>query len=140
MEDFFNQKMEKGWVEKVLKAKNITLRGKEAYDQINILGDDGVPMEYHLRYWKSELVDFILLQQDAFDNIDCQTPLERQQYMLDLVLEICDKNFRFERFEKCISFFKNLINIMRQMNFSEYKSEQFYKYQQQLHNTVENVL
>ena len=129
MEDFFNQKMEKGWVEKVLKAKNITLRGKEAYDQINILGDDGVPMEYHLRYWKSELVDFILLQQDAFDNIDCQTPLERQQYMLDLVLEICDKNFRFERFEKCISFFKNLINIMRQMNFSEYKSEQFYKYQ-----------
>ena len=140
MEDFFNQKMEKGWVEKVLKAKNITLRGKEAYDQINILGDDGVPMEYHLRYWKSELVDFILLQQDAFDNIDCQTPLERQQYMLDLVLEICDKNFRFERFEKCISFFKNLINIMRQMNFSEYKSEQFYKYQQQLHNTVDNVL
>lgn len=140
MEDFFNQTMEKGWVEKVLKAKNITLRGKEAYDQINILGDDGVPMEYHLRYWKSELVDFILLQQDAFDNIDCQTPLERQQYMLDLVLEICDKNFRFERFEKCISFFKNLINIMRQMNFSEYKSEQFYKYQQQLHNTVENVL
>ena len=140
MEEFFDQKMEKGWVEKVLRAKNITLRGKEAYDQINILGDDGVPMEYHLRYWKSELVDFILLQQDAFDNIDCQTPLDRQQYMLDLVLDICSRDFKFERFEKCVSFFKNLINIMRQMNFSKFHSEQFNKYQQQLLNTVENVL
>ena len=139
MEEFFDQKMEKGWVEKVLKAKNITLRGKEAYDQINILGDDGVPMEYHLRYWKSELVDFILLQQDAFDNIDCQTPLDRQQYMLDLVLDICDRDYKFERFEKCVSFFKNLINIMRQMNFSEFHSEQFNKYKQQLLNTVDNV-
>ena len=140
MEEFFNQKMEKGWVEKVLKAKNITLRGKEAYDQINILGDDGVPMEYHLRSWKSELVDFILLQQDAFDAIDCQTPLDRQQYMLDLVLDICSRDYKFERFEKCVSFFKNLINIMRQMNFSQFKSEQFNKYQQQLFNTVDNVL
>ena len=140
MEEFFDQKMEKGWVDKVLKAKNITLRGKEAYDQINILGDDGVPMEYHLRYWKSELVDFILLQQDAFDNIDCQTPLDRQQYMLDLVLDVCDRNYHFERFEKCVSFFKNLINIMRQMNFSHFKSEQFNKYQQQLLNTIENAL
>lgn len=140
MEEFFNEKMEKGWVEKVLKAKNITLRGKEAYDQINILGDDGVPMEYHLRYWKSELVDFILLQQDAFDNIDCQTPLDRQQYMLDLVLDICSRDFKFERFEKCVSFFKNLINIMRQMNFSQFHSEQFNNYQQQLLNTIDNVL
>lgn len=140
MEEFFNEKMEKGWVEKVLKAKNITLRGKEAYDQINILGDDGVPMEYHLRYWKSELVDFILLQQDAFDSIDCQTPLERQQYMLDLVLDICSRDFKFERFEKCVSFFKNLINIMRQMNFSQFHSEQFNNYQQQLLNTIDNVL
>lgn len=140
MEEFFNEKMEQGWVDKVLAARNITLRGKEAYDQINILGDDGVPMEYHLRYWKSELVDFILLQQDAFDNIDCQTPLKRQEYMLNLVLDICNKDYHFERFEKCVSFFKNLINIMRQMNFSEFQSPEFEKYKEQLQKTVENVL
>ncbi len=140
MEEFFNEKMEQGWVSKVLAARNITLRGKEAYDQINILGDDGVPMEYHLRYWKSELVDFILLQQDAFDNIDCQTPLKRQEYMLNLVLDICNKDYHFERFEKCVSFFKNLINIMRQMNFSEFQSPEFEKYKEQLQKTVENVL
>ena len=138
MEEFFNNKVEDGWVDKVLKARNIILRGKEAYDQINILGDDGVPMEYHLRYWKSELVDFILLQQDAFDEIDCQTPLERQKFMLNLVLDVCDKEYNFERFEECVTYFKNLINIMRQLNYSTFKSEQFNKYLKQLSNTLEN--
>ena len=98
-----------------------------------------MPISYHENFWKSELIDFCFLQQDAFDSIDCQTPLERQKYMLDLVLKICDKDYKFERFEKCVSFFKNLINIMRQMNFSEFHSEQFNKYQQQLQNTVENA-
>lgn len=138
MDEYFNSKIEEGWIDKVLKARNITLRGKEAYDQINILGDDGVPMEYHLRYWKSELVDFILFQQDAFDEIDCQTPLERQKFMLDLVLDVCDREYNFERFEECVTYFKNLINIMRQINYSPYKSEQFNKYLQQLTNTLEN--
>ena len=51
-------------------------RGKEIAEQINILGDDGVPVEYHVTFWKSELIDFVILQQDAFDEIDAVTPME----------------------------------------------------------------
>lgn len=35
-----------GWVGKVLRAKNYIRRGREMAEQINILGDDGVPMSY----------------------------------------------------------------------------------------------
>lgn len=139
IEEFFEKKIGKGWVDKVLKAKNITIRGKEAFDQINILGDDGVPMDYHLRYWKSELVDYILLQQDAFDDVDCHTPMERQEFMLNLILNICDKEYKFEKFEECVAFFKNVINLCKQMNYSEFKSEEFNKYLQQLNKTIENA-
>jgi len=125
---YLDETVEKGWVEKVLLAKNIIRRGKEAAEQINILGDDGVPMSYHVNFWKSELVDFVILQQDAFDAIDALCPLERQRFMLDLVLGICQKDFDFEDFEKCREFFKNLINELRQMNYSAYKSEQFWAY------------
>ena len=136
--EYLDNKICKGWVDKVNKAKNIVLRGKEAYEQINILGDDGVPMEYHLRYWKSELVDFIILQQDAFDKIDCSCPIERQKFMLELVLDVCDKNVEFDNFEECVSYYKRLINILRQMNYSEFKSENFYKFLEQLNNTINN--
>jgi V/A-type H+-transporting ATPase subunit A len=126
--EYLDKTVEKGWVEKVFKAKNIIRRGKEAAEQINILGDDGVPMSYHVNFWKSELVDFVILQQDAFDAIDALTPLARQRFMLDLVLEICDKDFEFEDFEKCREFFKILINELRQMNYAAYESEQFWAY------------
>ena len=125
---YLDETVEKGWVEKVLWAKNIIRRGKEASEQINILGDDGVPMSYHINFWKSELVDFVILQQDAFDSIDALCPLERQRFMLDLILDICGKDFEFEDFEKCRDFFKTLINELRQMNYSAYESEQFWAY------------
>ncbi len=125
---YLDETIEKGWVDKVLKAKNIIRRGKESMEQINILGDDGVPMSYHVTFWKSELVDFIILQQDGFDPVDSLCPLERQRYMLDLVLGICERDFNFEDYEKCRDFFKGLINQLRQMNYSEFKSENFFKY------------
>ncbi len=125
---YLDETIEPGWVDKVLTAKNLIRRGKEASEQINILGDDGVPMSYHVNFWKSELVDFVILQQDAFDAIDALCPLERQRYMLDLVLEICAKDYDFEDFEKCREFFKTLINELRQMNYSAYESEQFKAY------------
>lgn len=134
--EYLDKKMGAGWVDKVQSAKNIIIRGKEAYEQINILGDDGVPMEYHLRYWESELIDFIILQQDAFDTIDATCPMERQEFMLDKVLDICNTPFEFETFEEVGTFFKSLVNIMRQMNYSEFKSDNFNKYINQLNETV----
>lgn len=129
---YLDKNIEEGWVEKVLKAKNIVRRGREMADQINILGDDGVPMSYHEAFWKSELVDFAFLQQDAFDEIDALCPLDRQKYMLDLIIEICDHDFEFEDFEQCRNYFKQLINVLRQMNYSEFGKEKFNDYQQQL--------
>ena len=134
--EFLDETVEKGWVDKVLQAKNYIRRGKEASEQINILGDDGVPMSYHVNFWKSELVDFVILQQDAFDAIDALCPLERQRFMLDLVLEICGRDFDFEYFEKCREFFKNLINELRQMNYSAYESEQFWAYNESVKKMI----
>ena len=134
--EYLNTKVDPEWVEKVNRAKNIIIRGKEAYEQINILGDDGVPMEYHNRYWKSELIDFIILQQDAFDSIDCSTPMDRQEFMLNKVLEVCDALVEFENFEECSAHYKNIINIMRQMNYSQFRSAEFEKYLEQLNNTI----
>ena len=130
--EYLDEKIEKGWVDKVLKAKNIVRRGKEMADQINILGDDGVPMSYHEAFWKSELIDFAFLQQDAFDDVDALCPISRQKFMLDLILDICDRHFEFDDFEQCRNYFKQLINVLRQMNYSKFDSEQFKDYQQQL--------
>ena len=94
-------------------------------------------MSYHETFWKSELLDFVFLQQDAFDAVDSITPLERQKYMLNLILDICSTHFEFEDFEKCRDFFKEMINLMRQMNYSEFQSEAFGEYNAKLSKLME---
>ena len=134
--EYLDDHIEKDWVDLVYAGKTIVQRGKEANDQINILGDDGVPVEYHERFWKSELIDFVILQQDAFDDIDANCPLERQKMMYKMVLDICSKEFAFTGFEECSQFFKGLINLFRQMNYSEWQSEKFNDYLKQIEKYV----
>ena len=135
-EEYISEHISADWTEKVNEAKTRLLRGKEIAEQINILGDDGVPTEYHTTFWKSELIDFIVLQQDAFDDIDAVTPIERQKYILDLVTDICRTDFEFDNFNKVADFFKELINIGRQMNYSEFQSDKFNEYRKQLDELI----
>ena len=134
--EYLDEHIEKDWVDAVYEGKTFVQRGKEANDQINILGDDGVPVEYHERFWKSELLDFVILQQDAFDDIDANCPIERQKMMYKMVLDICRHDFTFTDFEQCSQFFKGLINLFRQMNYAEWKSEKFEQYKQQIEQYV----
>lgn len=135
---YLDEKIEKGWVDLVVKAKNYVRRGREMKDQIDILGDDGVPMSYHTAFWKSEMIDYAFLQQDAFDEVDALCPIERQKYMMNLIMDICSRDFDFDDFEKCREYFKNIIANLRQMNYSEFGSEQFESYRTKLNNLLES--
>lgn len=137
LKEYITTDLGSDWLDKVNEIKTRMQRGKEIAEQINILGDDGVPVEYHVIFWKSELIDFVILQQDAFDDIDCNTPLERQKYMLDRVIKICHTDLEFEDFNEVSTFFKTLINYLKQMNYSEFQSEDFKKYQQQYEQLIE---
>lgn len=135
-EEYIAKRIGPNWINLVNEAKTILLRGQEVSEQINILGDDGVPIEYHVTFWKSELIDFVILQQDAFDKIDMLTPLERQEYMLRLLIGICNTNFNFNSFTEIDSYFKRIINTLRQMNYSEYQSADFSKFETELKSII----
>lgn len=135
--DYLNTNVNANWVDSVLETKDILLRGREAQEQINILGDDGVPLAYHDRYWKSELIDRVILQQDGFDEVDASTPMKRQEYMLELVLDLCHKDFGFETFEEIMPYYTKLINILKQMNYVEFDNPSFKEYEKSLHQAVQ---
>ncbi len=132
-----DEKIEKGWVDKIFRIKDMLLRGKETRDQINILGDDGVPIDYHIIFNKSEVIDFCILQQDAFDKIDASTSLERQQYMVNLVLGICDSSFAFDNFEEVTKYFKKVINLIKQMNYQEFQNDSFNELEGELNKLLD---
>jgi len=134
--EYISQRINGEWLEKVNDMKTYLQRGKEIQEQINILGDDGVTVDFHEGFWKSEVIDFVILQQDAFDKIDAVCPLERQEYMLDLVMDICKHDYNFDNFLDVSEYFKRVINLCKQMNYSEFHSEQFEDYRKKLNELL----
>ena len=134
--EYISERINAEWLEKVNELRTRLQRGKEISEQINILGDDGVPVDYHVTFWKSELIDFVILQQDAFDEIDAVTPLDRQEEIMNIVIDVCHTDFKFDNFNEVMDFFKKLINIGKQMNYSKFKSEQYNDYKKQLYDLV----
>ena len=135
-EEYITNLIDGEWLGKVNDMKTYLQRGKEIQEQINILGDDGVPVNYHEEFWKAEVIDFVVLQQDAFDKIDAVCPMERQQYILNLVMDICKHDYDFADFNDVSTYFKRVINLCKQMNYAEFKSEAFNQYQQQLNDLL----
>ena len=135
--EYISKKLGDQWIAKVLDLKTRMQRGKEIAEQINILGDDGVPVDYHETFWKSEIIDFVLLQQDAFDEVDAVSSLERQEEIMDIVTEICEHDFQFSNFLDVTDYFKKLINLCKQMNYSQFKSEQYEDYKRQIREALE---
>ncbi|RRD59704.1 V-type ATP synthase subunit A [Tannerella forsythia] len=135
--EYISKHISDDWIGMVNEVKTRMLRGKEISEQIDILGDDGVPVDYHVTFWKSELIDFVILQQDAFDAIDSVCPLERQEYMLKRVINICRTDFAFEDFLHVSEYFKRMINLFKQMNYAEYKSDKFFEYDRQIEALVD---
>jgi len=125
VQNYLHEHVSSRWIAQVTKTKDVLLRGREVRDQINILGDDGVPLSYHVQFWKAEVIDFVILQQDAFDDIDAMTPMVRQKFMLELVLQINQMEFDFKGFEEVAGYFKRIINKLKQLNYSEFESDQF---------------
>lgn len=137
-EEYVSTHISPDWIEKVNEIKTRLLRGKEIAEQINILGDDGVPVDYHVIFWKSELIDFCLLQQNSFDPVDAVTPIERQKYIVDMVVEICRTEFEFDNFNQVSDYFKKMINMCIQMNYCEFHSEEFNDYRRKLDELVKS--
>ena len=135
-EEYIKEKINDQWIPKVLELKTRMQRGKEIAEQINILGDDGVPVDYHITFWKSEIIDFVVLQQDAFDEVDAVTSLERQEAILNIVTDICRTDFDFKDFLEVTDYFKKMINLCKQMNYSQYKSEQYEDYVRQINDML----
>jgi len=134
-----NNTIQEGWVELVKEIKKYIRLGLEAREQINILGDDAVPVDYHIRFWISEVIDFAFIQQDSFDQVDMNTSIERQKYMLNLLADISRRSYHFEDFQLVSDYFKKVINLLKQMNYSEFETAEFKQYETNLNELLQSA-
>lgn len=109
------------WGKKVKRAALLLQAGDEIGKRMEVVGEEGTAMEEMVTYLKAELYDFSYLQQNAFDKEDAYCPLKRQVALFRLMNKIFDTKFTFDNHDKARSFFLNLQNRIKNMNFMSFE-------------------
>lgn len=112
-----------GWGKKVKRAADLLRAGDEIGKRMEVVGEEGTAMEEMVTYLKAELYDFSYLQQNAFDKEDAYCPLKRQVALFRLMNKIFDTKFTFDNHDKARSFFLNLQNRLKNMNFMSFEGQ-----------------
>ena len=116
-----------GWGSVVRKAAKILREGDEIGKRMEVVGEEGITLQDLVTYLKSELYEFCYLQQNAFDKEDSYCPLERQIPLFRLMHFIFEAHFHFDSQDAARSFFLDLQNEIKNMNFMPFKSERYEK-------------
>jgi V/A-type H+-transporting ATPase subunit A len=102
-----------------VRALTALLHAGESISQImQVTGEEGITREDFLTWCKALFLDTVYLQQDAFDEVDASTPIERQAETLRLVKKIVEAEYGFEDKGAIRGFFTRLTSLFRNMNYA----------------------
>ena len=94
--------------DRVEKMRALLRRGNEVLQMTKVVGEEGTAMADFLVYLKSELLDSVYLQQDAFNEVDSAVPVERQKIVFDTLEGIVETDFHFDDKDVARRFFLTL--------------------------------
>ncbi len=114
-----------GWGSKVKKTQKLLIQGSEIGKRMEVVGEEGVTLQDFILYLKAELYDFCYLQQNAFDKEDSYCPLPRQLALFTLMEKVLDASFRFEDHDTARSYFLDLQNTLKNLNYIPFDSHRY---------------
>ncbi len=106
-------------------ARHILFRGNEINQMMKVVGEEGTSIEDFIIYLKSEFLDSVYLQQNAFDKVDAQTPSQRQIYVFRKVIEILRADYPFKDKDRARGFFYSLRQLFIDWNYKEWDTPEF---------------
>ena len=94
--------------DRVEKARAILRKGNEIGQMMKVVGEEGTSLSDFTTYLKSEFLDAVYLQQNAFSDSDATTPVERQKIMFDIVEKALSTEYSFGEKDGTRAFFMSL--------------------------------
>ena len=125
--------------QKVQEARHILAMGIDVNQMMKVVGEEGTSMEDFVTYFKSEYLDSVYLQQDAYHEIDSACSGERQKYLFDKVYQILKTAMTFKEKENARGFFLKLTQITKDWNRVEFQSKEFKELEEQIFKSVAEV-
>ena len=114
-------------LEKVTRLRQLLRRGNEVQQMMTVVGEEGTSIEDFTTALKADFFDNVYLQQNAFDKVDAATPADRQKFVFDRVLEICETPFKFATKDDARRAMVEVSDLFRNWNFAAQDSDEYKK-------------
>ncbi len=94
--------------DRVETARKILRKGNEVGQMMKVVGEEGTSLADFTTYLKSEFLDAVYLQQNAFSDADATTPVARQKVMFEIVEKALLSDYTLATKEEMRKFFMDL--------------------------------
>ncbi len=120
----------------VAEARDVLFRGNEVNQMMKVVGEEGTSQEDYLVYLKSEFLDSVYLQQNAFDPVDAATAAERQRYVFGILLRVLRAPLALKGKDEARTFFAQLRQRFLDLNGAEWESDDFRRLEKEIDGMV----
>jgi V/A-type H+-transporting ATPase subunit A len=128
-----------GWSGMVRHAQTLLRDADEIRKRMEVVGEEGTPIDDLVVYLKGELYDFVYLQQNAFDVQDAYCPIERQLESFKLLDRIFRTHFKFADRDAARSYFLTLQSTLKNMNYLVFRSPEYLNAVKQMEQALEGA-
>ncbi|MFP4153918.1 MAG: V-type ATP synthase subunit A [Alkalispirochaeta sp.] len=120
-------------------ARDILFRGDEVGQMMKVVGEEGTALEDYILYLKSEFLDAVYLQQNAFDPVDASVGVDRQRRVFDLLFQILGSRLNLDGKEKARNFFYRLRQKFIDYNSAEWESSGYETLEDEIREMLASV-
>ncbi|TVR68098.1 MAG: V-type ATP synthase subunit A [Spirochaetaceae bacterium] len=120
-------------------ARSILFRGDEVGQMMKVVGEEGTALDDFILYLKSDFLDAVYLQQNAFDPVDASVGTERQRHIFDLVFTVLGSKIKTDSKEQARNFFYEFRQKFIDYNSAEWESEAFEKLEKEMREMLSRV-
>lgn len=125
--------------EQVDGGREILRQGNEVDQMMKVVGEEGTSIDDFLIYLKSEYLDNVYLQQDAYHEVDGSCGADRQKYVYNIIYGILTSKMTFKEKDPARSFFQTLTQLTNDWNRAELDGDEFKKLEKQIKDMLAKV-
>ncbi len=120
-------------------ARSVLRDGNDVNQMMKVVGEEGTSIDDFILYLKSEFLDSVYLQQDAFDEVDAATPADRQRYVFARIVKILRARLNFKDKDPARQFFQSLTQMTKDWNRAAMDTGEFERLEKEISGAVEEV-
>ena len=122
---WYDHNVEAGWTGKVQDVLDLLRNGDAVEQMMQVTGEEGITLEDFVVYLRAQFVDMVYLQQDAFDEVDAATKIDRLKQSFAYVYALVNQDCEFADKAAAREYFTRLTGLYKNLNYTRRDSPSF---------------